>query len=312
VLETHPSSMSHPVDWAISELAQRQHGIVARGQLRDLGYGNTAIEARVRRGSLLRLHRGVYAVGHRKLTAEGRWTAAVLAAGPGAALSHRSAAGLWGLLPRWRVAPEVTRPRRFRPAAGVIAHRSVLLDDEVEKVDEISVTSVSRTLFDLSAVLPRRQLERAMNEAEVLRLTSRVSVQALLDRYPRRRGSAALRHLLDEDAVSLGVTKRELEARFAAVLDAHGVPAPRRNADVAVRGRFFNVDCLWRRERVAVELDGREVHGTHRAFENDRQRDRLLVVDGWRVMRVTWAQLRDEPEAVIEDLKQLLAGRNAN
>lgn len=303
--------MSNPVDWAISELAQRQHGVVARGQLRDLGYGNTAIEARVRRGSLLRLHRGVYAVGHRKLTAEGRWTAAVLSAGPGAALSHRSAAGLWGLLPRWPLAPEVTRPRRFRSAAGVIAHRSVLLDDEVEKFDGISVTSVSRTLFDLSAVLPRRQLERAMNEAEVLRLTSRVSVHELLDRYPRRPGSAALRRLLEEDAAFRGVTMRELEARFVAVLDAHGVPAPRRNADIAVRGRFFNADCLWRPQRVIVELDGRAVHGTRHAFESDRHRDRLLLVEGWKVMHVTWAQLRDEPDAVVDDLTALLAEQAA-
>lgn len=150
-------------------------------------------------------------------------------------------------------------------------------------------------------------LERAMNEAEVLALTSRVSVRELLDRYPRRRGAAALRRLLDEGAESRGITKEELEARFAAVLAAHGVPAPRRNADIAVRGRYFNIDCLWRRERVIVELDGRAVHGTDRAFESDRQRDRLLLVEGWRVMHVTWAQLRDEPDAVIGDLRQLIA-----
>jgi hypothetical protein len=178
--------------------------------------------------------------------------------------------------------------------------------DEIEKFEGIPVTSVSRTLLALSAALTSSALEKAMNEAEVLRLTSRVSIHELLDRYPRRPGSAALRRLLDKEAESRGITKEELEARFAAVLGAHGVPAPQRNADLAVRGHFFNVDCLWRRERVIVELDGRAVHGTDRAFESDRQRDRLLLVDGWRVMHVTWAHLRDEPDAVRTDLLRLL------
>jgi len=233
----------------------------------------------------------------------------LLAAGPGAALSHRSAGAAWGLL-AWSGRPEATRPTGWRGPSGVLLHHSPLSADEIESVEGISVTSVSRTLLDLSAVLDSRALERAMNEADVLRLSSRVSVHTLLDRYPRRRGSAALRRLLDEDAASRGVTKRELETRFAAVLDAHGVPAPRRNADIAVGGRFFNADCLWRAQRVIVELDSRAVHGTDRAFETDRYRDRLLLVGGWRVMHVTWAQLRDEPKSIIEDLNDLLHTRN--
>lgn len=245
--------------------------------------------------------------------------AAVLASESGAVLSHRSAAGLWNLLPHGRRPPEVTRPRGFRSVVGIVAHRSVLLPDEVEEVDGIPATSVARTLLDLAGVVACRQertftagrLERAFNEAEVRGLTSRVSVPELLARHAGTRGVGVLLRLLEENDAAAGIAKEELEARFAELLRAHRVPAPRRNADLAVRGRFFNVDCLWRHERVIVELDGRAVHGTARAFERDRKRDRLLTVDRWRVMRVTWAQLRDEPEAIVADLKGLLATRDA-
>jgi hypothetical protein len=296
-------------DRVAGRLAAKQHGVVSRRQLFEFGLSRHEIAGRSDRGAWRLVHRGVYLIGNAPLQ-RGRWMAAVLASGPDAVLSHRSAGQMWGILPPSGTVPEVTAPRELRTRSGISAHMSRIAEDEIEVVEGIPATSVSRTLLDLSAVLDPRALGRAMNEAEVLHLTSRVSVQALLDRYPRRRCSAALRHLLDEDVGSRGVTKRELEARFAAVLDAHGVPAPRRNADIAVRGRFFNVDCLWRAQRVIVELDGRAVHGTARAFESDRHRDRLLLVDGWRITRVTWAQLRDEPDAVVDDLTALLAAKN--
>jgi very-short-patch-repair endonuclease len=103
-----------------------------------------------------------------------------------------------------------------------------------------------------------------------------------------------------------GITKSELETRFAAMLAGTDLPAPRRNADLAIAGRFFEVDCLWQEQRLVVELDGRATHGTARAFEKDRERDRLLQADDWRVVRVTWRQLRDDAPAVIADLRRLL------
>jgi very-short-patch-repair endonuclease len=157
-------------------------------------------------------------------------------------------------------------------------------------------------------VLTRRQLERALNEAEVLRLTDRLSVPDLLDRYPRRRGSAVLRALFRDRTAVRGITRRELEQRFQALLDGTDLPQPRRNAHVSVAGRFFEVDCLWAAQRLIVELDGRETHGTDLAFEKDRERDRLLLVEGWRVTRITWRQLRDDAPAVIADLRSLLRG----
>ncbi len=172
----------------------------------------------------------------------------------------------------------------------------------------IPVTSVSRTLLDLAGVLTRRQLERALNEAEVLRLTDKLSVPDLLERYPRRGGSAVLRAVFRDRTVMRGITRRELERRFQVVLDGAELPRPRLNAHLSAQGRFFEVDCLWAEQRLIAELDGWEAHGTDLAFEKDRERDRLLLVEGWRVIRVTWRQLRDDAPAVVADLRSLLRG----
>jgi very-short-patch-repair endonuclease len=232
--------------------------------------------------------------------------AAVLAGGAGAVLSHRAAGRLLGILPLGDGLPEVTRPKGWRSQPGIVQHRSPLSPDEVEVVAGIPVTGLSRTLLDLASILSREQLEAALNEAEVLGLTDRVSVHTLMERRPRRQGTATLRAILDDRRRARGVTRRELERRFANALATTDFPQPHRNADVAVAGRFFEVDCLWRAQRLIVELDGGFVHGTWRASERDRERDRLLMVDGWRVVRITWRQLRDDAPAVVADLYRLL------
>ena len=232
--------------------------------------------------------------------------AAVLSAGNDAVLSHRSAAALWRLLPPSSIAIEVTRPREFRSRPGVRARCSAIRSDEVALVDGIPVTSMPRTLFDLAAVASRHRLETAFNEVEVRGLTDKLSVVDLLERYPGRRGSAMLRAILADEKKAQGITKKELEKRFATALARTNLPRPHRNADIAVAGRFFEVDCLWRAQRLIVELDGGFVHRTWRASERDRERDRLLQVDGWRVVRITWRQLRGDAPAVIADLRRLL------
>jgi very-short-patch-repair endonuclease len=173
----------------------------------------------------------------------------------------------------------------------------------------IPVTTVPRTIFDLAAVASRREVERALHEMETLRLTDSLSIQDLLKRYPGRRGSAILRVLLKDVTPTAGSTKNDFEELFVSLLDSHDLPRPRFNADVAVAGRFFSVDCLWPNERLIVELDGRAVHGTRQAFEADRERDRRLMIDGWRVMRVTWRQLRDQEAAIADDLRAALRHR---
>ena len=234
--------------------------------------------------------------------------AAVLACGDGAALSHRAAGQLLGILPLGDGLSEVTRPKGWRSQRGVVQHRSPLSPDEMEVVSGIPVTGLSRTLLDLASILSRERLEAALNEAEVLGLTARISVHTLLERYPRRPGTVTLCAVLNDAGRARGVTRRELERRFAAALASTDLPLPHRNADVAVAGRFFEVDCLWREQRVIVELDGGFVHGTWRSSERDRERDRLLVADGWRVIRITWRQLRDDAPAVIADLRRMLRG----
>jgi very-short-patch-repair endonuclease/predicted transcriptional regulator of viral defense system len=293
------------LDLLLAELASRQHGVVARWQLVTAGVGRGAIDDRIGRRLHL-IHRGVYAVGYPVSDIKSRWMAAVLAGGPDAVLSHRSAAQLWGLRSPSDHRSEVTRPTFFRSHSRICAHRSVLPDDERTVVNGIPVTTVPRTVVDLAAVGTRRQVERALNEVEVRRLTDRLSIPELLARYPRRRGTAVLRDLLGEGAEAGGVTRNDFEEAFVPLLDSHGLPRPQLNADVAVAGRFFSADCLWQRERLIVELDSRAVHGTRRAFESDRERDRLLMVDGWRVMRITWRQLRNQRGSIASDLRKAL------
>jgi very-short-patch-repair endonuclease len=288
-------------DEAVAALAERQHGVVSRSQLTELGLGRGAINQRLQRRRLHVAHLGVYAVGHRRLTMRGRWMAAVLAAGPDTVLSHRDAAALAGLRPSARGLIEVSAPRRCR-RPGIQAHVACLPPDEVTTHEGIPVTTVARTLLDLAAVLPRQQLKRAIEQAEFLRLADDTSLDALLARYPRRSGTAALREIR-QVGLTETVTRSELEERFLAFLDAHDLSRPRVNC--AVEG--FEVDFHWPGQRLIVELDGRAAHHTITAFERDRARDRALQAAGWRVVRITWHQLQAEPAQIAADLGHLLS-----
>jgi very-short-patch-repair endonuclease len=255
---------------------------------------------------LHQLYRGVYAVGHRVLLGEGWWMAAVLAGGEGAALSHRAAAAHWGVRPTTRTAIEVTVGRHLRSRPRLQFHWAQLPADEVTVERGIRVTTVPRTLFDLAAVLPANQAERAIHEAEVRRLTDPLSLSDLLERYPRRRGSRTISAILASRNVGAGITREELEHRFLAFVDRHGLPRPKVNHHVYAGGRLIEADCVWEEQRLIVELDGRATHDTAKAFELDRARDRALSVAGWRVIRVTWRQLQDDPEGLAAALRALL------
>ena len=227
--------------------------------------------------------------------------AAVLAAGPGATLSHRAAGAHWGILSSRYL--DVTVRGQNRPIRGVRLHRSQLPADEVTVFRGINVTTVPRTLLDLATVLPPSQLERAINEAEVRRRTDPLSLPDLLERYPRRPGIPVLRALL-EDGVKL--TRSELEARFLEFVRRVGVQRPETNAWLQIHGTWIECDCLWRAERLIVELDGHGVHGTRAAFEADRARDRALQAEGWRVVRITWHQLQYNAQPLARDLRAVL------
>jgi very-short-patch-repair endonuclease len=285
----------------IAELAGHQDGVVDRGQLLRAGLGHGVIDRRVTRGSLHVIHRGVYAVGHAVLSRRGRWRAAVLAAGPGAVLSHRSAATLWGIRDRDGRDVDVIAPRdRKRP--GIRLRRIVLPADEVTSHHGIPVTTPARTLLDLAEVLDRHQLERAMNETEYRRLTSPLSLDALLTRHRGRRGTAALKKIVDQGRLGKTITRSELEEHFLAFLDARELPRPLVNEPIGP----YTVDTLWPESRLVVELDGRGAHETTRAFEEDRRRDRDLVTKGYRVIRITWRQLHSDGAAIATQLRTLL------
>lgn len=294
------------LDLRIAELAEAQHGVVARRQLEGLGVGKGSLEKRVRSGRLHRLHRGVYAVGHRVLSQEGHWMAAVLFCGHGAVLSHRSAAALWRIRGIRRGPIAVTTPRKARSRGEIQRHFSVLPADEVTVERGIPVTTVPRTLFDLAATTSADEVEYGLREAEYLRLHDRLSLPHLLDRYPGRRGGPVVRKCLARRAETPGRSRSWLEEKFLPFLRRNRFPAPQLNVSVKAGEKSFEVDCLWPTIRAIVELDGFAGHGTRIAFREDRARDRALRVAGYGVTRIAREQLDDEPEAIAADLRVLL------
>lgn len=236
VLGLTDPKVASDADRALTDLADRQHGVVARRQLVALGVSDTMVRDRVRRGLLRRIHRGVYAVGHGRLRRAGHWLAAVLAAGRGAVLSHRDAAALHGIRHPHDGRIEVTTRSRFASTRLLHVHATtVLAAEDVTTVDGIPVTSVARTLVDLASVVQPHQLAKALNEAErVLRVDVREIDRALARTSHRPgRGHAAMRAALAEVAAhGTQLTRFDLEARFAALLIAHDMPRPHHNAQV--------------------------------------------------------------------------------
>ncbi|MEA2332732.1 MAG: hypothetical protein QOH58_2870 [Thermoleophilaceae bacterium] len=306
-------SSSRAWDAEIAALADAQHGVVARPQLLELGLGRGAIGRRVEAARLHVVHRGVYAVGRRRLTRMGVWMAAVLACGPDAVLSHRSAAALWGMRSGAPHCVEVSAPGRVGERDGIRARRRAIGPDERTIESGVPVTTVSRTLLDLAAVLRPHELERALEQAEALRLADPIPLAALVERHRGRRGLAALRSAL-EKGVRPTVTRSELERRFLTFAERAGLPRPNANAWLELAGEWIQVDCAWPEQRLIVELDSRSYHGTAAAFERDRRRDRRLLAAGWRVARVTDRALREDAPALSAQLRAALsaaAGRSA-
>jgi hypothetical protein len=223
------------MDRLIAELAKRQHGCVAHWQLRPMGIGRGAIEHRLKRGRLHRIHHGVYAVGHRVLGPDGWRMAAVLAAGQDAVLSLYSATELWGLRTSARRWHDVTVPRQLRSRPAIRVHQALLRGDEITVVRGIPATTVPRTILDVAATAPQREVERLIHEAEVKRLWDPLSLYDLLARYPRRPGTPKVAAALGER--DSGVPKNVFEDAFVAFLDRHDLPRPETNVWLSVGGQ---------------------------------------------------------------------------
>jgi Transcriptional regulator, AbiEi antitoxin len=293
-----------PIDRAIFDLARRQHDALGRGQLIQLGLPPTAIDYRVKLGRLQVRHRGVYGLGP-PASKRSQWMAAVLAVGPGAVLSHRSAAELWGLIDGFSAPIQVTAPAKRRDRPSILLHRSSVPDDERTVVDGIPVTTVPRTLLDCAPTVSERQLERLINEADVLRLYDQLSIPTLLRRYPRRPGRRKLTKALSKRNAGSTFTRSDLEELLIDLVDELGLWRPETNVILVFDGETFEIDALWRAERIAIELDSRQFHLTPLAFERDRRRDRKLSAAGWRPVRMTWRQLTEDRAGVGHDLTRM-------
>jgi very-short-patch-repair endonuclease len=288
----------------LADLAAHQHGVVGYPQLLELGLSKAAVDRRVRRRELHRIHRGVYAVGHTGLSPRGRELAAVLSCGATAVLSHRSAAGLWSLPVASYGRIEVTGARTRKPRAGILVHTSRRVEAQDRAVkDAIPVTSVARTLVDLAEVLTEPRLARAVHEAEVRRLFDLRAVEAALARVAGRRGRHRLLRVLAAYRPEDHELDSQAEGRFRALCQRHGLPDPRPQL---IEG--YRVDFYWPHARLAVEIDGAAFHHTRRAFHADRARDRALAALGVQVLRVTWRDL-DRGQALARELQRALAAR---
>jgi very-short-patch-repair endonuclease len=286
------------------ELAARQHGVVARAQLLELGYSPQSIKHRVATGRLHPVWLGVYAVGRPHLGRHGLWFAAALSCGPGAALSHTSAATLWGI---WRHEGDVVEVsisdrlvRRGRP--GIVVHRRAKLAAwELTKHRGIPVTGTARTLVDLATRLDRGPLERAIVEADKLDLIDPETLRSCLDTLSGQPGVAILRETLDRRTFTL--TDSELERRFLPLAREAGLPAPLTQQRV----NGFRVDFYWPELRLVVETDGLRYHRTPAQQALDRVRDQTHAAAGLTPLRFTRAQVRYEPDRVRRVLEAVAA-----
>jgi very-short-patch-repair endonuclease len=287
---------------ATANLASRQHGVITRRQLVSLGLSEDQTDNRLKTGRFQALHRGVYLLGA-VAPPHAPVMAAVLACGRGAVGSHRTAAVLWLLLPaRQSQVPEVTvagrNPQRRR---GIRIHRVAMLDpSEVGTCKGIPVTSPARTLLDIAAEVHIGELERALAEAQRRGLVTGRELSSVLARNRGRRGAPALRRVHEGSRALM--TRSESERRLLALIRKAGLPQPEAN----IRVDRFEVDFFWREQRLVVEVDGFAFHSSRAAFERDRRRDGALQAVGIRVIRVTWRQIVNEPEATVALLARAL------
>ncbi len=294
-------------DWdrLIAELARRQAGRVSREQLLAAGVSRDGIKARLRSGRLIRLHRGVYALGHRH-DARARHWAALLLVGDDGAISHLSAAAEHRVLAHAPMVVDVTTPRRLAARDGVRVHTRALEPPSLTAIDGLPATSPAQTLFDLATTLGAERLLRTANEAFVQRLVTVDDLHATLGRNRRRKGASGFRRMLARIDPEGRRIRSPLEARLNAFLRDRGFPPWESNVLIRVGGETIEPDVLWRPQRVVVEADGRDAHLAPLTFASDRRRDRRLRAEGWEPVRVTSVDLDDRPDELDADLRKLL------
>jgi hypothetical protein len=273
---------------------------VARHELVSLGFSDGEIKRMLGASRLHRIHCGVYAVGHLKVSQTGRWTAATLACGREAMLGHRSGAALSSLRRASQSRVEVTCPTRRRAVDGIRPYHCTWLQPQDRRViDAIPCAAPALLLLQLAAVVSRRELERACDEAEVQRLFDLKAIKELLGRAGGCRGSARLRAVLGEHAIGTTLTRPGMEELALRLCDGVDIPRPVVNHLLTCRpGVAYEVDFLWSAQRLVLEADGYRFHRAPRQIERDRRKEADLVRAGYRVLRATWLQIEREPGSV--------------
>jgi very-short-patch-repair endonuclease len=307
-----------PAGHLVSSLAERQHGVVSREQLRALGLSDREITARRASCLLQPVFRGVFAVGHPAISRHGLILAAALACGRGSTVSHATAAELHGLWNRQPVLIDVMSHRQSgRGVQGIRWHDpGALRADEVMVRDGIPCTTVARTLVDMAGRYGERALRRLVEQAAVLRLLDLEEIDRLLARR-RRRGAPMLRRILTPWRTRTAGQRRDrlrsrMEARLLAASHEVGVAPPRCNVRTEVQGEHFEFDFFWEEQRLVVETDGEETHATPKAFQEDRRRDQVLMANGYGVARIAWRHMEDEPAATMVRIRRMLQARSSS
>jgi hypothetical protein len=278
--------------------------VVSRAQLRDLGVSRGAVEHWLASGRLRPLQRGVYALGHARLRVEGRWLAAVLACGPGAALCGRSAAACLGLLPYDSATIHVVTERKLRRQGLIHPHRARSLDArDITSVHGVPTTTIPRTALDLAATEPKRRVERLLAQADRMQLYDQRALQATIDRSNGHPGTGALTALIAAVPV---LTRSELEAMLLALARDVGIDDPIGDHPIHLpRTGPITVDFYFPSARVIVEADSWTHHRSRASFEADRLRDLELTALGYRSVRIT----ARGADAAMDLLQRLVTGR---
>jgi very-short-patch-repair endonuclease len=290
------------IDSAIAAIAGPQHGVITREQLLGLGLTDGAILYRLKIGRLHRLHNGVYAVGHRPVSPFAHALAAVLACGPGAALSHGSAATLWGITSQWHTPLEVTA-QSARRRSGLGIHRSrTLTPRDVTRHYDIP----ARTLLDNTPRLADKDLARAVNELRLAGYLKLGDVTELLTRHaPTRAGNRLRGHVAHPERAP---TRSEFEDAFLPFVERYHLPEPQVNTRVA----GHEADIFFPEHKLVVELDSWEYHSDRAQFESDRDRDPDLLAAGIATVRLTWERFSLRPAREAARLQAILTARRSS
>jgi predicted transcriptional regulator of viral defense system len=292
------------VEQVIASIASGAHGIVTWSEMLAHDISESEIKRRVKKGLLIRKHRGVFRVGHYAPSVEADYIAAVRACGKGAVLSGPAAAHLLGLVKGPPPPPDVTSPTERR-IKGIRTRRCRRIDRrDVTRVHGIPVTSVARTLVDVAAEMSPSDLARAFHEAEVRYRTKPAHVEAALARVPNRPGARTLRAVLRGDVRAV---LSELERAFLALLRQQGLPLPETNRPAG----GHRVDCRWPRQRLTVELDSYRFHNSRHAWEKDRQREREARAREDNYRRYTWRDVVEDQRLLLTELRALLQSNPA-